>query len=189
MIYNKINLDYSICTAPRVGSFYLQDRILQHTGVYVKKYHSLKDNKMITIIRDPADMLTSKLAMTAFYDKNNQTINHIRNIKEDTTDLKIYRDTLLKVDLHKDFHTIIDYNDLINHPLETTIAVANIMDLPIINETYIDGKIREYPENSHLLSSKKVDEYNEIRAYVDNLDLSDLYEFYYEAIAKAIKIK
>lgn len=187
MIYDKINFEYSICTAPRVGSFYLQDRILQHTGVYVKKYHSFKDNKMITIVRDPKEMLTSKLAMTAFYDKNNQTMDHIRNNDKDTDDLKIYKETLLKVDPQKDFSIVIDYRDLIKYPFETTRSVANIMNLPIINTNYKNGQIREYPENSHLLSSKNVSEYQEIKEYVERLDLSELYDAYKKAIEVCIK--
>jgi hypothetical protein len=188
MIYNKINLEYSICTAPRVGSFYLQDRILQHTGVYVKKYHSIKDNNMITIVRDPIDMLTSKLSMTVFYDKHNQTLDHIRNSEDNTNDLNIYLDSISKVDVDKDFHTVIDYRDLISNPFEITSALADIMGLSIINKEYKENSIREYPENSHLITSKKVDEYNEIKAYVEKLDLSALYEFYNKALARSIKI-
>jgi hypothetical protein len=187
-IYLKLNREYSIVTAPRVGSYYLQDRILQHTGVYIKKYHSPKDNKMITIVRDPIDMLTSKLAMTAFYDKNNETIEHIRNSKENIKDLKVYIDSLNGVDLDTDFYILIDYRDLIDHPVETTIAVANILNLPIINKEYKDGNIREYSEKSHLITSKKVSDYEEIKAYVEQLDLSKLYDFYNKALAKCINI-
>lgn len=187
MIYDKINKEYSICTIPRVGSFYLQDRILQHTGVYVKKYHSFKDNKMITIIRDPIDMLTSKLAMTAFYDKNNETIDHIRNKQENTKDLDLYIDSLDKVKNAKAFDIIIDYNDLILYPFETTKSVANIMNISIITQDYKENLIREYPENSHLISSKKVKEYNEIKAYVEKLDLSSLYDSYNKALTLCIK--
>lgn len=188
-MYPELNREYSIVTVPRVGSFYLQDRILQHTGVYVKKYHSRKDNKMITIVRDPVEMLTSKLAMTAFYEKNNKTLDQIRDKEENINDLQIYLNSLSKVDLDKDFSIIIDYKDLIDFPLETTIAVTGIMNLPIINKDYKENSIREYPENSHLISSKKVDEYEEIRLYVESLDLSSMYEFYNKALALAIKVR
>jgi hypothetical protein len=187
-IYLKLNREYSIVTAPRVGSYYLQDRILQHTGIYIKKYHSPKDNKMITIARDPIDMLTSKLAMTAFYDKNNETMNHIRNSKENTKDLEAYLDSLNKVNVDTDFHIVLDYKYLISHPIETTVAVANILNLPIINKKYKEGNIIEYSENSHLITSKKVSDYEEIRSYVEQLDLSKLYDFYNKALTKCINI-
>jgi hypothetical protein len=186
--YKEISKDYSICTLPRVGSFYLQDRILQHTGIYIKKYHSFKDNKMITVVRDPVEMLTSKLAMTAFYDKNNETIDHIRNKQDNTTDLDMYLDGLNKIETAEHFYTVIDYNDLIKHPFETTVAIANIINFPIISKEYKENTIREYPENVHLISSKKVAEYQEIEAYVEQLDLSRLYDFYNKALDKCIKI-
>lgn len=189
LVYSKVNLEYSICTVPRVGSFYLQDRILQHTGVYIKKYHSFKDNKMITIVRDPIDMLTSKLAMTTFYDKKNQTMDNIRDNQDKTTDLEIYLSSLGKVDIDKDFHIIIDYKDLVEHPFETTVAVTDIMGLEIVSQDYKENSIRDYSENSHIVSSKKVNEYNEIKSYVEKLDLSSLYEFYEKALAKCIKLR
>jgi hypothetical protein len=187
-VYKQISKEYSICTPPRVGSFYLQDRILQHTGVYVKKYHSLKNNKMITIARDPIQMLTSKLAMTAFYDKNNETLDHIRNKKHNISDLDIYLDGLKKAEKAEYSYIFIDYRDLISHPFETTRALANIMNIPITNTEYKDNMIKEYPENSHLISSKKVDEYEEISSYVKGLDLSELYGYYNKAITKCIDV-
>lgn len=175
----QVSKEYSICTLPRVGSFYLQDRILQHTGIYIKKYHSVKDNKMITILRDPIDMLTSKIAMTVFYDK--ESLDDIKNGV--SKDLQEYIDGIAKI--NRDFHIIIDYQDLISKPFETTQAVANIMNLPIIAREYKD-QVKEYPEYSHLISSKKATEYEEIREYVDKMDLSVLHEFYNKYITKSI---
>jgi hypothetical protein len=143
---------------------------------------------MITIVRDPIDMLASKLAMTAFYDKNNETIDHIRNSKENTKDLQAYLDSINKVNLNNDFYILVDYRDLIAHPLETTTAVANILKLPVINKEYKRGNIKDYSEKSHLITSKKVSDYEEIKSYVEQLDLSKLYDFYNKALAKCINI-
>jgi hypothetical protein len=185
--YNEVSKEFSIVTLPRSGSYYLQDRILQHTGVYVKKYHTVKNNRMITIVRDPIDMLTSKLAMTAFFDKNNETINEIKNNKV-TRDLEEYDLSLKKVNIDKDFYIIIDYKDLINYPFETTLAVSNMMDLPIINKEYVDSLIERNLQRNHLISSKSVPCYEEIRSYVEQLDLSESYKFYNLAISNCIKI-
>lgn len=186
-VYSQVSKEYSICTPPRSGSYYLQDRILQHTGVYVKKYHTAKNNKMITIIRDPVDMVTSKLAMTAFFDKNNETIDEIRN-KKLTRDLEEYYISLKKVNIDKDFYIIIDYKDLIQYPFKTTLAVSNMMNLPIINKEYVDNLIEKNLERNHLISSKSVPCYEEIKSYVEKLDLSESYNFYNMAISNCIKI-
>jgi hypothetical protein len=187
-VYKQISKDYSIVTMARVGSFYLQDRILQHTGVYIKKYHTLKDNKMITVVRDPIDMLTSKLAMTAFYDKNNETLDHIRNSSQGIRDLQVYREGLRKIDIEKDFDIIIDYRDLMSNPFETTKAISHLINLPIINEEYKENTIKDNPKDLHLVSSKMVEGYAEIKEYVEKLDLSDLYEAYHKALDKCIKV-
>lgn len=187
-IFNKISKEYSIVTLPRVGSHYLQDRIVQHTGVYIKRSHILTNNKMITIVRDPVDMLTSKLAMTAFYDKDNKTINHIRNNKENTEDLNLYIDSLNKADIDKNFYIFINYEDLIKYPFDTVKTLSNIIDLSITNKNYKEGMISDIKENSHLLSSKKVENYKEIRSYVESLDLSNFYQFYNKALDKCINI-
>jgi len=187
-IFNKISKEYSIVTLPRVGSHYLQDRIVQHTGVYIKRSHILMNNKMITIVRDPVDMLTSKLAMTAFYDKDNKTINHIRNNKENTEDLNLYIDSLNKADIDKNSYIFINYEDLIKYPFDTVKTLSNIINLSITNKNYKEGMISDIKENSHLLSSKKVEDYKEIRSYVESLDLSNFYQFYNKALDKCINI-
>jgi len=187
-IFNKISKEYSIVTLPRVGSNYLQDRIVQHTGVYIKRSHTLMNNKMITIVRDPVDIITSKLAMTAFYDKDNKTINHIRNNKENTEDLNLYIDSLNKADIDKNLYIFINYEDLIKYPFDTVKTLSNIINLPITNKNYKEGMISDTKEDSHLLSSKKVEDYKEIRSYVESLDLSNFYQFYNKALDKCINI-
>lgn len=117
--------------------------------------------------------------MTVFYDK--ESLDDIKNGV--SKDLQEYIDGIAKI--NRDFHIIIDYQDLISKPFETTQAVANIMNLPIIAREYKD-QVKEYPEYSHLISSKKATEYEEIREYVDKMDLSVLHEFYNKYITKSI---
>jgi hypothetical protein len=124
--------------------------------------------------------------MTAFYEKNNKTFDDIRNNKI-TKDVQEYFDAVDKIDVSKGFHTIIDYEDLMIYPLETTIALADAMNLPIITKDYKENTIKGYPEYSHLVSSKVSPEYEEIKEYVEQLDLSRLYQFYYEAITRCTK--
>lgn len=174
------NMSYSIVTLPRVGSNYLQDRILQHTGVFVERFHTLQDNKMITIARDPVEMLTSEVAMRYFYDTSSTTLDKIVNDNLRQFWLDEYTKYFTGVDdlgIVDKFAIIIDYDRLINFPVETIKAVAKRMDLEIITEDY-QNKLKDYTEHGHILSSKKVEGYEMIRKYIEQTDLSDMYAIY-----------
>jgi hypothetical protein len=179
-------MDYSIVTLPRVGSNYLQDRILQHTGIFVERFHTLQDNKMITIARDPVDFLTSEVSMRYFYDSSN--LDKIVNDGLRSIWLEGYAKYFTGIDdmaIVDKFDIIIDYDRLINFPVETVQTIANIMDVEIINEEY-KSSLKDYTEHSHLISSKKVKEYNMIKEYVQNTDLSKLYDIYHTMLDKSI---
>jgi hypothetical protein len=183
--------DYSIVTLPRVGSNYLQDRIFQHTGIFVQKYHKVQDNNMITIVRDPIELLTSELAMGVFYDPEGKKINDRR---KQLWEVELQRDYMKylsdkdDMDVIDDFHTVIDYRTLIAFPYETTQAVASIMGLEIIQRDYTNSRLRNYEEYKHILSSKKVKEYDDIKEHLHTMDLSRMYEFYNKMLAKCIDI-
>lgn len=141
---------------------------------------------MITIARDPAEIIISKLAMSVFYDKDNKTINTIRK-NELTEDVEYYFNNIEKLDVTKDFFAVVNYKDLIEHPLGITMTLADMINLPIITKEYVEGSIKDNPKNGHIVSSKNVPEYQEITEYVETLDLSFLYKFYNEALNMCIK--
>ena len=182
-------MDYSIVTLPRVGSNYLQDRILQHTGLFVERFHTFQDNKMITIARDPVEFLTSEVAMSYFYDTSSTTLDKLVNNNLRSLWLNDYSkyftgtDDMTMIDR---FDIIIDYDRLINFPVETIKSLANHMSIDIISEDYESGRLKDYTEHGHIISSKKVKEYEMIRKYVEDTDLSKLYDIYHAMLDKAI---
>jgi len=84
------------------------------------------------------------------------------------------------------FDIIIDYDRLINFPVETIKAIASKMDIDIISDDYESGRLKDYTEHGHIISSKKVKEYEMIRKYVEDTDLSKLYDIYHAMLDKAI---
>ena len=188
MKYSSMVRDYSIVTLPRVGSNYFQDRIFQHTGVLVQRFHHVQDNKMITIARDPIDLLTSELSMRAHYDKT--IIDKIQTTQWKETVLDNFNTYLSGSDnmaLVDRFEIVIDYKSLIEFPFETTRTVCDVIGLEIIKQEYVDN-LRDYTEHNHLLSSKKVEQYKQMKEYVLEMDLSQMYRFYDALLEKSIGI-
>ena len=173
--------EYSIVTIPRSGSHYLQDRIRQHTGVFVRKSHELQNNKMITIVRDPIDFLTSFLARESIYYKESFD-RFLSSPKE-----YCFSDwfTSNDMDIVDNFDIIIKYESLINSPFETVKMIADRMSVDIIEDRYesllVDQAYRKY-----VVSSKNIKEYDRIRKIVEQQDLSRTYEIYNKFLAKAI---
>jgi len=184
-------MDYSIVTLPRCGSNYLQDRILQHTGLFVERFHALQNNKMITIARDPIDFLTSEVAMYYSYDNSTNKLDKLTNndLKQKYLDhYAVYFTGTDDMAIIDQFEIIVGYNSLINSPLETVKLIAKKMDVSIINEDYESGKLKDSVEHKYLVSSKKIKEYEMIREYVENTDLSKQYKIYNSMMEKSLKI-
>jgi hypothetical protein len=173
--------DYSIVTIPRTGSHYLQDRIDQHTGVYLKKSHELQDNKMITIVRDPVDFMSSYAAMDALFYK-------------DSLERFLYKPEMYcfgdwfsqnDMDLVDRFDIIVKYESLTDSPLETITKIAEKMSLEII-ETRYKSNVKDMPHRNYAVSSKNFKEYDQIRNIIEQQDLTRAYEIYNRFLEKAI---
>lgn len=174
--------EYSIVTIPRTGSHYLQDRIEQHTGLYVKRSHELQNNKMITIIRDPIDFLSSYVAMDALYYKEG-SLDHFLS----SPSSYCFSDWFTKndMDIVDNFDIIVKYESLINSPLETVRKIAEKMSIEIIEDRYKNNVV-DRPYMNHVVSSKKVNGYDTIRQVIEEQDLSRTYEVYNKFLEKAI---
>jgi hypothetical protein len=175
------NYEYSIVTVPRTGSHYLQDRIEQHTGVYVRKYHDLQDNKMITIVRDPVDFLSSYVAMESLYYEG-----RLDKFLADP-DKYCFGDWFAQDDISiiDNFHIIIKYESLTDSPLETITKVAEKMSLDII-ETRYKSNVTDMPYRKYVASSKNLKDYERIRKIIEQQDLTRTYEIYNKFLEKAI---
>ena len=170
-------MPYSIVTIPRTGSHYLQERLLQHTGVLIHKYHDPQPTKIITIARDPKDTLASDLAMSSFF---NGTYNDMIIHETIRSSLKLYK-------YISQAEIIIDYDDLINFPYETTKALANAIGAKMEVHTY-KTKILDDPKNGHVISSKNLEEYQKIRTRLDSYEIPAIYDIYNKMLAKAIPV-
>ena len=174
--------EYSIVTIPRTGSHYLQDRIEQHTGVYVKRSHELQNNKMITIVRDPIDFLSSYVAMDALYFKEGSLDNFLSSPNR-----YCFSDWFTEndMDIVDNFDIIVKYESLINSPLETVKKIAEKMSIEVIENRYKNNIVDQTYRN-HVVSSKNIKGYDKIRQIIEEQDLSRTYDIYNKFLAKAI---
>lgn len=173
--------EYSIVTIPRSGSNYLQDRLVQHTGVYVRKSHELQNNKMITIVRDPVDFLTSFLAREALYYKD--SFDNFLSSPKGYCFADWFTDN--DMEIVDDFDIIIKYESLIDSPLETVKKIADKMSIDIIEDRY-ESTLVDQAYRKYVVSSKNIKEYEKIRQIVEQQDLTRTYEIYNKFLAKAI---
>jgi hypothetical protein len=172
-------MDYSVVTVQRTGSHYLVELIFQYTGIQIKKYHEPQDGKMITIVRDPRDTVCSQLTMELLHKDKIETIDYINHLVEYNACLY---ESLLDADI------IIDYNDLINYPYETTKAMLDIMELKMNDAVYLNRLIDREQDN-YWVSSKVSKDYKQVQDIVDTVDLSRMIEVCNKMLLKAIKVK
>lgn len=206
--YSYIIKDWAIVTVPRVGSHYLQERIFAHTGKLVMKYHEpqpqtwgyaikglLKSNvrfwtglekdklKLITIVRDPKDLLISHVALAIRQKHKGFVVDENNPLNVDNViDLakKFCNDYL---ELEKSSTIIIDYNQLLLSPFEVTEAIAQQLGIDIITDKY-QSKLVDF--GNYFVSSKQLPEYDYSKNVINQIDLSDFYNAYYKILSKSI---
>lgn len=161
-----------IITYPRSGTHYLQNLILTYSSqeITFSHYQVNKDSFIITIARDPFDSIQSLVAMRKYYNPETYT----------QADYLDYYVDLYKY-LDQNANLVIDYNDLINFPEETTKMICDLLGFeknPSNYKMHGDKKEIEY-----LLSSKTVKEYDE--EYFQIEDMSNCYYEYHKLLSKA----
>jgi len=200
--------DWAIVTVPRVGSHYLQERIFAHTGKLVIKYHEPKFQtwgyaikgllgpntrfwsgldveklKLITIVRDPKDLLVSHVSLSVkqrhkgFIIDEDTPLN-IDNIK---TLAEKYCDDYLE--LEKNSTIVINYDQLVLSPFEVTSTIANNMGIDIITDKY-ETQLVDFDDYS--VSSKQLPHYDDIRNVINEMDFSYFYQAYQKILSKSI---
>jgi hypothetical protein len=135
---------------------------------------------MITIVRDPKELITSDLAMSLFYSPDSPLVADRLNIRVD-----IYADLYESLVDNSEF--IIDYDDLISFPYETVKALSVGLGFAMINDSYIDTTT-DQPEIGHLKSSKDTDAYRRVEEIIPSLNLTRMYEIYNRGLGKSISL-
>jgi hypothetical protein len=201
--------DWAIVTVPRTGSHYLQERLFVHTGHVVLKYHEPKPQtwgyaiggllnnnarfwsgleigqlKMITIARDPKDLLISDITMAIKQKHRNFEDISLLQIKDIQDRANQYCDHYTK--LSSQSKIIVDYDQLVSYPFETTCHIANLLNIKIITEKY-KTKLKDY-KNGYMVSSKNASGYDVIKEAVDQVDLFKFYEAYDKIKSKCISL-
>ena len=215
----KILKDWVIITVPRVGSHYLQERIFVHTNkTLILKYHEptmqkwgyanpgLLENgnrfwsgldmdnlKVITIARNPKDLIISDIAMALNRNikskdeefRENFLQSYKQGIDSERIQDRVDKYTEDYVKLESLSSIIIDYNDLVSSPYEVTCAIANRIGVEIITNEY---KPVQLDKNKFLVSSKNIPEYEVAQKVVEKVDLSKFYEAYEKIKSKCISL-
>jgi hypothetical protein len=164
-----------IITYPRSGTHYLQNLILAYSSqeITFSHYPVTEDNFVITIARDPFDSIQSLVAMKKHYNPETYSEN----------DYKEYYVGLYKY-LYSNANLVIDYNDLINFPEETTKTICDLLGFKKNPSTYKMSANKRSIE--YLVSSKTVKEYGE--QYFKIEDMVDCYDEYHKLLSKADRV-
>lgn len=180
----KKNLPHLV-TFPRSGSHFFAKLIYKKTKFNLQRSHTVniafgydnsKIKKIVTIIRDPKDTITSLIALEnglGYYIKNDR-------INEIITEYILFYNFLLQ---EADY--VIDFKDLITYP---DIVVDKMLELLEIDEkTYL-----KYPDDTYYdavglakESSKSIPGYEDVD--LDSFNLNLCYLYYEKLLSKAIK--
>lgn len=164
-----------IITYPRSGTHYLQNLVLAYSSKEIKfsHYQVTEDSFIITIARDPFDSIQSHIAMSRYYNPETYTKNDY---------IEYYAD-LYKY-LYHNSDLVIDYNDLINFPEETTKMICDLLGFKKNQSDYKTSVNKSSIE--YLVSSKTVKEYNE--KYFKIEDVANCYDEYRNLLSKAQRV-
>jgi hypothetical protein len=161
-----------IVSYPRSGTHYLQNLITKYSSQKITFSHfAVTENRfIITIVRDPFDSIQSLVAMKKHYNPETYAEN----------DYIDYYVDLYKY-LDRNANLVIDYNDLISFPEETTKMICDLLGFKKTPSAY--NVLGDNKDIEYLVSSKTVKEYNE--EYFKIEDMSNCYNEYHKLLFKA----
>lgn len=165
-----------IVAYPRSGTHYLQNLILTYSSKKITFSHYIVTGNRftITIARDPFDSIQSFVAMRKHY--NPETYS-------ETDYLDYYVDLYKYLDLNANL--VIDYNDLISFPQETTKMICDLLGFEKIISSH--SMLADNKDIEYLVSSKNVKEYDE--EYFKIEDMTNCYNEYYKLLSKANRVR
>ena len=186
-----------ILCEPRVASRFLILKILMKTGAHIKKTHDvnfkfLNNFEIIGILRDPAETIASKVAMSHFF--SHDLISGDQVEIEDNFDwqnfinsyIDITQKIIEKASLIVTYKSIVDNSEAV---VDKIIKKFNIEKNKVIKyDPGMEIKDKIDLVDGYLVSSKTAPGYKNIYTKVLEQDLSEAYAIYNKAIGLKISI-
>lgn len=170
-----------LSTYPRSGSHLLRNHIhnkmpdLRHKLISTHKHIYENDSYLISILRDPIDVMASKLIMDIHYER------HCKTLELCFMEAKGHYLSFFNY-INENASLLIKYEDLINNMDKVLEAISKNLEMPVV-----DGVVPQTVDNPnffHLASSKTSPAYEECYKFILKQDMSDFYETYNKAMAK-----
>jgi hypothetical protein len=179
-----------ILCEPRVASRFLILEIFKKTGIRIEKTHNVNfqflDNfKIIGIVRDPAETIASKVAMSHFLSYSSIPGANLK--LQDNFNWQNFIDGYIDINekIIQRASLIVTYSDIV----ENTETIVNeiIKKFNIVKNKEIDADPSEIVStDGYLVSSKESPEYKNVYAKVLEQDLSKAYSVYNKALSLKI---
>lgn len=166
-----------LITYPRSGSNYFAEYFNQLTGIHIPRSHNVdyaRGRKIITIVRNPIDCMTSRVAMIC----QTENITNFYDLPDVLgKDIEDYVDFYNKIILEAEI--FIDYEKFIKNTKEVMSVTLDKLNIPYQMTDYTQtlDKIKGY-----LISSKNTFLYNSIKDHYQKQDNQPLFDLYHKAL-------
>lgn len=170
-------MDIFLTTYPRSGSWLFAKTLYRKTGFPINKFHwkIITSLKTVSIIRNPKDTLTSKIAMEVQNNNYSLNIENVKSVIQEYISFYSY--------IEKNVSIIIDYDALVKDPQKTIEVFAQRNNLKILeDETYVPDT-GDDPEIGYWVTSKKLSTYKDVERILEDADLSEAYKIYERLLA------
>ena len=178
-----------LVTFPRSGSHYFDELIYKEAGIHIEKSHTInllfdknnnKQRKLITIVRDPVDSITSYSA----YEQSNAGPRPL--FATETRVNQLLTEYILMHNFLYDYADyVIDFNDLVSNPDDVTIKILSLLEIDAEDYIFFATSPIEYSEN-YLASSKILSSYD--KNLLNKFNFDSCYFYYNRILEKKIII-
>lgn len=184
----KKHIPYLV-TFPRSGSHYFDELIYKEAGIHIEKSHTLnllfdknnnKQRKIITIVRDPVESITSYSAYEQSHSGPRPLFATDIRVNQLLTEYILINNFLYD---HADH--VIDFNDLVLYPDAVTKKILSLLEIDAKDYVFFDKGVMEYSQE-YLASSKTLPSYN--KNLLDDFNFESCYFYYNRILEKKIII-
>ena len=178
-----------ILCEPRVASRFLILEIFKKTGTDIEKTHNVDfeflDNfEIIGIVRDPAETIASKVAMSHFL--NYRSIPNAKLKLQDNFNWQNFIDSYIDITqkIIEKASFIVSYKDIVENTEATTNEIIKKFNIVKNEEMKYDPNnagMEIKSTEGYLVSSKESPEYKDVYSIILEQDLSEAYALYNKA--------